>query len=100
MAQFDVHQLRPDYDLVVDCQSDLLEDLPRRFVVPLVPEHDRGLESLGRLTPVFDVRGERLLFAPPLAGTATVRELGPPIASLAAERGRIIAALDVMIAGT
>ena len=99
MAQFDVHQLRPDYDLVVNCQSDLLDDLPRRFVVPLLPEQESGLQSLGRLTPVFEVRGERLVFAPPLAGTAAVRELGPPIASLAGERDRIIAALDALMTG-
>lgn len=98
MAQFDVHQLRPDYDLVVNCQSDLLDDLPRRFVVPLVPEHDSGLRSLGRLTPVFEVRGEMLVFAPLLAG-ATVRELGLPISSLAHERDRIIAAVDALVGG-
>jgi toxin CcdB len=99
MAQFDVHQLRPDYDLVVDCQSDLFEDLPRRFVVPLLPEQQSDVRLLGRLTPVFEVRGERLVFAPPLAGTATVRELGPPIASLERERDRIIAAIDALITG-
>ena len=99
MAQFDVHQLRPDYDLVVDCQSDLLDDLPRRFVVPLLPEHDSGLRSLGRLTPVFDVRGERLMLAPPLAGTVPLRELGSPVASLAGERDRIIAAMDTLVSG-
>ena len=99
MARFDVHQLRPDYDLVVNCQSDLLDDLPRRFVVPLLPEKESGLQSLGRLTPVFEVRGERLVFAPPLAGAATVQELGPPVASLAAARARIIAALDTLISG-
>lgn len=99
MAQFDVHQLRPDYDLVVDCQSDLLDDLPRRFVVPLLPEATAELQLLGRLTPVFEVRGERLVFAPPLAGTATVRELGPPIASLAHDRDRIVGAINVLISG-
>ena len=99
MAQFDVHQLRPDFDLVVKCQSDLLDDLPRRFVVPLVPEQESGVQSHGRLTPPFEVRGERLIFAPPLAGTATVREIGPPIASLAAERDRIVAAVDPLMSG-
>ena len=99
MAQFDVHQLRPDYGLVVDCQSDLLDDLPRRFVVPLLPEQGSDLRSLGWLTLILEVRGERLMFAPPLAGTATVRELGPPIASLEAERDRIIAAIDALVAG-
>ena len=99
MTQFDVHQLLPDFDLVVNCQSDLLDDLPRRFVVPLIPEQESGVLSLGRLTPTFEVRGERLMFAPPLAGKATVRELGPPIASLAAERDRIIAAVDALMSG-
>lgn len=99
MAQFDVRQLRPDHDPVVNCQSDLHDDLPRRFVVPLIPEADSGLQSLGRLTPVFGVRGERVVLAPPLAGTASVRELGPPIASLAAERDRLVAAVDALVSG-
>ena len=99
MAQFDVHQLRPDCDLVVDCQSDLLDHLPRRFVIPLLPEHGSGLKSLGRLTPVFEINGERLVLAPPLAGSAPVKELGRPIASLAGERDRIIAAVDALMTG-
>ncbi len=99
MAQFDVHRLRPDFDLVVDCQSDLLDHLPRRFVVPLLPEQDSGLPLVGRLTPVFEVNGERLVLATVLAGSAFVTELGQPIASLARERDRIVGALDVLITG-
>jgi toxin CcdB len=99
MVQFDVHRLRPDYDLVVNCQSDLLDHLPRRFVVPLLPEEDSGLRSVGRLTPVFEINGERLVLATVLAGSAPVKELGSPIASLADERDRIIAALDMLISG-
>lgn len=99
MAQFDVHRLRPEFDLVVDCQSDLFDHLPRRFVIPLLPERGSDLQLLGRLTPVFEVDGERVVLAPMLAGSAPVKELGSPIASLAGERDRIVAALDVLITG-
>lgn len=99
MVQFDVYQLRPEFDLVVDCQTDLLSHLPRRFVVPLLPERDSGLQSLGRLTPVFEVNGESVILAVPMAGTVPTRELGSPIASLAGERDRIVAAIDMLITG-
>ena len=36
MSQFDVYRI-PDGPLVVDCQTDLLNYLQSRFVVPLLP---------------------------------------------------------------
>lgn len=99
MAQFDVHRLRPEFDLVVDCQSDLFDHLPRRFVIPLLPERESDLQPLGRLTPVFEIDGDRVVLAPMLAGSVPVKELGSAVASLASERDRIIAAIDALIAG-
>jgi hypothetical protein len=51
------------------------------------------------LMPVVEVAGERYaVVTPQLAGLAR-QKLGEPVASLAASRAEIVAALDLLIAG-
>ena len=95
MAQFDVYSLG-DGGLVLDCQSDLLDDIGVRFVVPLMP----NAETLPRnayLNPSFEVEGERLSMATQLATAVRTSELRRRVASLARERDQIIRAFDRLI---
>ena len=95
MAQFDVCRVRGGV-LVVDCQADLLSDLPTRFVVPL---RSPDLEAPDRLLPVFDIAGGRLAMVTPLARSIAVRDIEAVVTSLAAQEYRVKAALDVLISG-
>lgn len=97
MARFDVYELR-EGGLVLDCQADLLSALKTRFVVPLlaVEEAPRPAE---RLNPVFEIRGDRYVMVTHFAATVETRELGDPIASLAAGEIAISNALDMLITG-
>ncbi|HXH14566.1 MAG TPA: CcdB family protein [Sphingomonas sp.] len=95
MAQFDVYRVRGNV-LVVDCQSDLLSDLPTRFVVPLRPAHPVVLK---RLTPTFTLDGEALTMITPLARAIDVRDIEAVITNLNAEQFEIKAALDMLISG-
>jgi toxin CcdB len=98
MAQFDVHRLANSPDLVLDCQSDLLDHMDSRFVVPLLARAiapPRGR----RLNPEFDVGGEYYVMATQGAATVTRRDLGPVVASLAEHSFEITGAIDVLIGG-
>jgi toxin CcdB len=104
MAQFDVYRnahpaTRARVPYLLDVQSDLLETLATRVVVPLCrPEVLRG-KVAERLNPVFEVEGRKMvLLAPELAGVSR-KALGEQIANLANRRDSIFAALDLVITG-
>ena len=104
MVQFDVYRnanpaTRARVPYLLDVQSDLLDTLATRVVVPLCkPEVLRG-KLAERLNPVFEVEGRRMvLLTPELAGVSR-KALGEKIANLANRRDSIIAALDLVITG-
>ena len=104
MAQFDVYRnthpaSRARVPYLLDVQSDLLDTLATRVVVPLCkPEVLRG-KLAERLNPVFGVEGRKMvLLTPELAGVSR-KALGEKIANLANRRDSIIAALDLVITG-
>ena len=104
MAQFDVYRnanpaTRARVPYLLDVQSDLLDALTTRVVVPLCkPEVLRG-KLAERLNPVFEIEGRKMvLLTPELAGVS-IKALGEQIANLANRRDAIIAALDLVITG-
>jgi len=105
VSQFTVHRnrnaaTRARFPLLLDVQTDLLEELGTRVVIPLTPATAAARRSaLQTLTPTCTVDGrEYLLVTPQLAGIAA-RELGQPVADLSVERATIIAALDFLVTG-
>jgi toxin CcdB len=98
MAQFDVHQAEAEGALVVDCQSDLLDELGTRVVIPLYPPDKAGW-SFPRLTPTI-LFGERsFTLATPDMATVATRELGPPLGSISDQRYVILNAIDFLLTG-
>jgi toxin CcdB len=97
MAQYDLHRLHSG-DLVIDCQTDFLNVLQTRLVVPLI-NPDSVPDALPRLHPLFDIDGDRLLMATHLAASIPSGELGYPVASLASENYTIINAIDFLLTG-
>ena len=104
MAQFDVYRnansaTRARMPYLLDVQSDLLDPLATRIVVPLCKPgllKDRLAE---RLNPVFEIEGRQVaMLTPELAGIP-MKSLGKPIGNLSKQRGAIIAALDLAITG-
>lgn len=104
MVQFTVHRnsnpaTSADYPLLLDVQSDLLADLGTRVVVPLCPACAMQGRLLKTLTPVFEVEGRAYaMLTPQLAGISK-KQLGTMVVDLAAFRGEIIAALDLLMTG-
>jgi len=101
MAQFDVHRNPKGgaYPLLVDVQAELLSRLATRVVVPLVAMRRHGARPITRLNPVvrFKDTDYVLLFQELAAIPATA--LGEVVGSLAARRGELVAALDLLFTG-
>ena len=102
MAQFDVYR-NPGPDsrripYLLDVQSDLLAGVTTRVVVPLARSTEYA-KPTRRLQPVFEVEGKpTVMLSTDLAGVLR-SELGPRVASLAAERDEVMAALDFLCFG-
>jgi toxin CcdB len=104
MSQFDIYRnANPDtrarIPYLLDVQSDLLDPLATRVVVPLCkPEVLKG-KLAERLNPVFEIEGRRMaMLTPELAGVSR-KILGARVGNLSSERYSIIAALDLLITG-
>lgn len=104
MAQFTVYRnrnphTRSAFPLLVDIQSDLLEDLQTRVVIPLTKVAALAKKPLSHLTPTLAFDGENyVLMTPQLAGIART-DLGALVGSLANERPTIVAAMDFLLTG-
>jgi toxin CcdB len=104
MARFDVyanpgsHASTTPY--LLDVQSDLLDGLDTRVVIPL-----RSLKTFPkvklstRLTPVLTIQGEELLLETPKMGAVPQRVLRAPVASMTHEQDQIMTALDFLFQG-
>ncbi|MBA3507601.1 MAG: CcdB family protein [Betaproteobacteria bacterium] len=104
MPQFDVYRnvnpaTRKRVPYLLDVQSDLLETLLTRIVVPLYrPDVTRG-KAISRLNPVFAIDGKELvMLTPELAGVPR-KSLGEKMGNLAPQRTEIVAALDLVCTG-
>lgn len=104
MARFDVypnpgaHSGTTPY--LLDVQSDLLEGLDSRMVIPLRSlDHFARVKLPIRLTPVVHIQGKDYLLETPKMGAVPKRILKSPIASLAAKQAQITTALDFLFQG-
>ncbi len=66
----------PSGVLVVDVQSDLLNPTNTRVVVPLIALMELTGAQPGRLTPILEVEGQRVMLLPLQMAAIPLRELG------------------------
>lgn len=104
MAQFDVYRnpnaaTRARIPYLLDVQSDLLDPLTTRIVVPLCKPDVLSGKPAERLNPAFEVEGRKLLMLTPELAGVSRKALGEQVTNLAAERAAIIAALDLVLTG-
>lgn len=96
-AQFDVFR-DPDGVHVVVIQSDLLDAMQTRVVVPLLRPNEMG-RGLPALNPPLLVGDILLVLAPQLLSAVPVAALKERIGSLAHERDTITRAVDALLSG-
>jgi len=104
MPRFDVYRNSGSQASVtpylLDVQSDLLQGLETRVVVPL-RRRDRfpGTSIPDNLTPTFDIEGIECLLETPKLAAVPLRLLKTPVTSLASKQFEITAALDFLFQG-
>lgn len=104
MARFDAFRNSgphaDDVPYLLDVQSDLLQGLDTRVVIPL-RRRDRfpANKIPQRLTPVFEVEGIACLLETPKLAAVPLRLLKQPVCSLATEQAAITSALDFLFQG-
>lgn len=104
MARFDVyvnpgrHAATTPY--LLDVQSDLLDVLDSRMVIPLRNlEHFPKVKLPGRLTPVVTIKGRDFLLETPKMGAIPRQLLTMPVLSLREMHAEITSALDFLFHG-
>jgi toxin CcdB len=85
--------------LLLDVQSDLLDPLSTRVVVPLSTVANARDVVMKHLTPILTIDGKHYVMLTPQLAGVSARELGPSMGNVAAERDTVIAALDLLITG-
>lgn len=103
MAQFDVYENpdpagREEIPYLLDVQSELLESLSTRVVVPLVAKRFAGSVAL-RLNPQFRIRNVAVVMSTPELAGIPAKILSKNVTNLASKRDEIIGALDMVFTG-
>lgn len=90
---------RTRFPLLLDVQSDLLEPLATRVVVPLTPAGAAQTRAMQKLTPALKFDGKDYLMLTPQIAGIPARELGAIAGNLSIDRNSIVAAIDFLLAG-
>ena len=101
MAKFDVHELgSKSTPLVVAVQSDLIEEIATRVVIPLSRVDAAPHTPASRLNPVILISGQAHIVMTPNIASVPKARLGPVIANVEADHGdTITGALDFLFYG-
>ena len=102
MAQFDVYHntnlaTREQIPYLLDVQTDLIEVVQTRVVVPL--EICGSFTPAARLSPVFQIEGITVAMSTPELAGVHLRSLGGFVCSLSGKRQEIMGALDLLFSG-
>ncbi|MBF0153245.1 MAG: CcdB family protein [Magnetococcales bacterium] len=101
MSQYDIYQYDKPGSRVawlVDVQSDLLDTLQTRVVIPLYPV-ESGQKLIRGLNPTVELAGGDFFLSTAEVAAVHVRELRQPMGSLHHMRDEIIAAVDLLFTG-
>ena len=104
MAQFDVYAnpsktQRGEIPWMVDIQSDILDKLPTRLVIPLALRPNMPAAMPRSLCPIISWNGTTLVALPHLAAQFRVKDLGPVHGNLRPQASQFVDALDAVASG-
>ena len=102
MAQFDVYENQNSrtnkfIPYLLDVQTELLDELQTRVVVPLSLNNNQ--KPISGLIPLLNINSSSYLMLTPQLAGINKKELGSAIANLTSARQDIINALDFLLTG-
>lgn len=102
MAQFTLYrnpnrQTQDRYPFLLDIQSDLLDALKTRLVIPAIKL--AGQNPITHLNPVFEYEQLQYLLLVQEMAAIPANNLGDKVIELEALRGEILAAVDLLMTG-
>lgn len=98
MAQFDVFRFPETTELLLDVQSNRLDDILTRVIVPLVIKTP-FLKPVPRLNPIFVIERDTYVMMPHYMTSIPRRDLHSVLTNLEHEQYRIKSALDMLFYG-
>jgi toxin CcdB len=98
MARYDFYRIARSDGYLLDVQSDLLEHLDTKVVVPLLPPNMAPLPAR-KLNPVFRIDGEDHVMVTQFISALTASELRAAEGNLSRHHDDIVAALDMLFQG-
>jgi len=98
MARYDVYRNPEGAGYLLDVQSDLLQVLSTRVVVPLLPE-DAAPMPAKRLNPVFVINDDTFVLLPQFIATLPASAVGNSVGTLKEHFAEITDALDMGFQG-
>jgi len=98
MARYDVYRNPEGAGYLLDVQSDLLQVLSTRVVVPLLPE-DAAPMPAKRLNPVFVINDDTFVLLPQFIATLPASAVGNSVGTLKEHFAEITDALDMVFQG-
>ena len=98
MPKYDVYPNPGGIGFVVDVQTDLLDGLATRVVVPLLPIKSAPIPAR-LLNPVVEIDGDEHVMVTQFLSAVPTSPLGNPVASLGGRADDITRALDMLFQG-
>lgn len=98
MARYDLFKAKAGRGYLLDIQSDLLDALNTRVVVPLMPLKIAPLPA-DRLNPVFRIRQKDHVMVTQFLTAVPIAILTSPAGNMAAQHDQIISAIDMLTQG-
>ena len=98
MAQYDVFKSPDGKGYWLDVQSDLLDVLNTRMIVPLLHVSDAPKQA-AYLNPVFDFAGGSHVMMTQFMSAVPIKDLSETMYNLSDESDRITRALDMLLHG-
>jgi toxin CcdB len=104
MAQFQIYSnnnksTKDVYPYLIDVQSQILESLETRLVIPLVLSSVLQNKQITKLTPTISIKGkDHAILTSQMAGISK-KHLGSFIVDVSDRRQELISAIDFLISG-
>ena len=98
MAKHDAYPNPSGTGYLLDVQTDLLDGLNTRIVVPLMLL-DEAPTPAKRLNPVFQIGGQRVVMVTQFLAAVPISDLKTPVANLSGQFFDITNALDMVFQG-